>query len=305
MQLRGMGGPNMKKKMIITMLCGLAAFLSFCACTKQKEETEPVPMEGGRKVEYIEGLEEKIESKDIIAFSYSAPEYNVKCTKEGDKLHIISDGGYSDERDGSYFRLDYESDDLTFLNTLQEIAEKYELSKDNGYTCEVGGLPGGLGDTISVKYESGESIYKSSNQALTISEEAAAQIYEAFHQYAVKNGYDFNSEGSNVVLYNDADKEYLQGTWVGKHFGREFKAEFSGDRVKIYCDGKLTDDCGYSIYEGCVTTDELKDGVTEAKDEHDYEEFSEISCFRKCNDVSITAYFMKGSYSTDSLYKQE
>ena len=263
-----------------------------------------IPVDGGKKEEHLSGYKEKIESKDIVSFSYKGIDFIVKCEKEDNILHIESKGGNVYDRDGTYFVLDYNSDDLSFLKTLQKIVEDDDIAKENGHVVEVAGLPEGIGDTISIEYQSGETIYKSSNQAMTISEEASKHIYEAFHKMAVDNGLDFNSEESNVQLYDDADNVFLQGIWSGKHFGREFVVEFEGNRIKIYCDGELTDDCEYVIYEGSVRKNQLVEGKSSANSSYDYQEFSEISCFRKSNDFTIVAYFMKGSYSTDTLFKQ-
>ena len=135
--------------------------------------------------------------------------------------------------------------------------------------------------------------------------EAAKLIYDAFHEEALKNGLDFNTKGSNVKLYDDADEEFLQGTWKGTHFGREILAEFEGNRVKIYVDGKLTDDTEYIIFEGAVRPNRLKEGVTEPQSNHDYVEFEGCSCIRKMDEISLTAYFMKESYSTCRLLTQK
>lgn len=303
---------NVKNTFSKITIIAAALLLVFCSCTKEEEMAEPdggstnmIPVDGGTSVEQLHGYSENIKSRDILFFSYTGADFFVECEKENDALRILSRGGYSAQRDGTYFSLDYKSDDLSFLEILQKIIEDDEIAKDNGFVQRTDGLPEGLGDTIDVKYESGEAIYKSSNQAPTVSFDASQHIYDAFLELAEANGLDFTSAGSNVQLYDDADEEYLQGTWSGTHFGRQFTAEFEGSRVRIYCEGELTDDCEYVIYEGCVREDRLKEGVSEAESEYDYEEFSEISCFRKANDFTITAYFMKDSYSTDRLYKQD
>ena len=138
-----------------------------------------------------------------------------------------------------------------------------------------------------------------------IPKEAEDEIYEVFHKNAIENGYDFTSEKSNVELYNDATKEYVQGTWKGKHFGSEYKVEFNGTKIKIYKDGKLTDEGWYKIIDGDIVNDKPKKGVTIPKDRSDYEEFSDISIMKKKNDFTITMYFMKDGYSTDDLLKEE
>ena len=253
----------------------------------------------------IPGYEEVIKSKEIVKFEYYNGEFSVSCELKDNVLNVKSKGGNRSQRDGTYFILDYNAKDNTLLDKLQSIIDKYNLSKNNGYTHEVAGLPEGCGDRISVRYKSGENIWKSNNQAPTMSEEATKEIYNAFHECAKDNNLDFNSKGSNVLLYDDADIDYLQGTWIGKHFGKEYKVVFENNHVKIYEENKLTDDTNYIIIEGDVITDKVKDGITEPKDRFDYEEFKTISIMKKKNDFTIVAYFMKESYSTCDLLKQK
>ena len=162
-----------------------------------------------------------------------------------------------------------------------------------------------LSHTLSIKYKSGEKIWKYDNQSDIISKEAEEEIYELFKSNAIDNGFDFTTEGSNVELFNDADKDYVQGTWEGSHFGVKYKVVFEGTKIKIYKDDKLTDEGWYKIIDGDIVNDKPKKGVTIAKDKNDYEEFSDISMFRKKNDFTMTMYFMKESYSTDDLLKKE
>lgn len=252
----------------------------------------------------LDGYSDVIKSKEITSFEYTCGDFSVSAKVEEDGIHITSRGGYSTHRDGKYFILNYiYNGDV--MERIGELIDKYNLSINNGYTVHVNGLPEGLGDYLNVKYASDEAIYKVSNQCRMNSDEIVNAIYELFHSFAIENGLDFNSEGSNVLLYDDADCEYLQGTWKGKHFGDEFIVEFNGNHVKIYKDGKLDDDCDYNIYEGNIRTNKLKDGVSEATCENDYEEFNTISCMRKKNSFTIVAYFMKKSYSTCDLLKQD
>lgn len=253
----------------------------------------------------LKGYNEKINSTEIISFEYIGSSFSVSCELNGDILHVKSKGGNSTERDGTYFVLDYDSKSHDILNKLQDVIVKYKINKNNGYEYEVAGLPSGLGDTISVLYKSNEKIWKYSNQSPTISDEAVKEIYDIFHECALDNSYDFTSAGSNVLLYDDATKDYLQGTWKGSHFGKKYTIIFAGDNVKIYEDDKLTDDTNYVIIDGSVVSCELKDGVQLANTRHDYKEFSVISTISKKNSFTIVAYFMKDGYSTCDLLKQE
>lgn len=269
---------------------------------KHKEEV----IDGGTTKEgRLKGYEENIKSKDIVSFEYSCGKFKISCELKNDGLHINSKGGNSYHRDGTYFKLDYISKTNNILKELQDIIDKYNISKNNGYEHEVAGLDPSISTTIKVLYKSKEKIYKYDNQTRVITEEAEDEIYEVFHKNAIENGYDFTSEKSNVELYNDATKEYVQGTWKGKHFGSEYIVIFEGTKIKIYKDGELTDEGWYKIIDGDIVNDKPKKGVTIPKDRSDYEEFKDISIMKKKNDFTMTMYFMKDSYSTDDLLKQD
>ena len=252
----------------------------------------------------LPGYSETIKSKEIVSFKYDCGRFKVSCYLKDNELYVKSTGGYSFNRDGSYFKLDYKSKNTSILDELQSVIENYNISENNGYEHEISGIDPSLSTTIIVNYKSNEKIYKYDNQSNVISEEAEEDIYELFHKSAKENGFDFTSDGSNVELYNDATKEYVQGTWKGTHFGSEYKVIFEGTKIKIYKDGKLTDDTYYKIIDGDIVNDKPKKGVTLPKDKNDYEEFSDISIFRKNNDFIMTMYFMKDSYSTDDLKKE-
>lgn len=260
---------------------------------------------GGRHEFMLEGYTYSIESDDLVSFSFSDKNVSVYCGIEDGMLCVTSNGGNTTRRDGTRFSLRYNTDDMSILAKLNKVIKDYDMAKRNGYSCTVDGLPGGCGDSISAEYASGEKLYMYSNQMPTVHYEAAKLIYDIFHEEALKNGLDFNTKGSNVKLYDDADKDYLQGNWKGKHFGTEIIAEFEGEHVKIWCDGKLTDDTDYVIFEGNVRSNKLVEGVSEPTREYDYAEFEGCSCIRKKNEIMLTAYFMKESYSTCELLKQK
>ena len=252
----------------------------------------------------LKGYKEEIKSKDIISFEYQGFGIHLTCKLNSGKLKITSKGGNKEQRDGTYFNLDYESKDNKLLNKLQDIIEKYNISKNNGYEYEVAGLPEGLGDYISVTYKSEEKIWKYSNQNTIIGEEAKNEIYDAFHACAKENDLDFNSSGSNVQLYDDATIEYLQGTWEGTHFGKKYEVIFEDNNIKIYEDDKLTDDTNYKIIEGHIVKNKIKESIENPTNRYDYEEFKTISTISKKNDFTIIAYFLKESYSTCDLLRK-
>ena len=290
---------------VISLITLAVLAIAVVILSKGDEDMKEVIDGGTVKDRKLDGYSEDIKSKDIVKFEYTTGDFYLYCELIEDKLRVVSKGGYSNDADNPYFKIGYNSKDKTLLTDLQEIIDKYEISKNNGYEHETAGLPYGLGDTILVTYSSGEKIWKTSNQSPTIKEEASKEIYESFRKCAKANKLDFTSEGSNEALYDYADNNYLQGSWKGTHFGREFVVKFYGNYIKIYEDGKLTDDTRYVIVDGHVVTDKLKENIKDEKGYFDYEEFSVISTMTKKNDFTLTAYFMKDSYSTCDLLKQK
>lgn len=260
---------------------------------------------GSKHESYDDNAAKEILSDELISFDFSNKTISASCELKDDGLHVFASGGSSQRRDGTRFKLDYISCTDFLLKKLNSIIKQYDLARNNGYRCHVDGLPDGCGDSISAIYKSAEKLNMSSNQAPTVLSDASAAIYEAFHDDALKNGFDFNTSGSNVKIYDDADRKYLQGKWKGKHFGREIIAVFTGDTVKIFVEGKMSDNTEYTIYDGFVRANRLKEGKTKAESNHDYEEFEGCSCFAKNNSFTLTAYFLKNSYSTCSLYKDQ
>ncbi len=303
-----------KRGFVIPLLAAALCALLLCGCTQgdagkeptvETPEIDPIDMPGARREYTMDGYSEDIASEDVVLFAYDAPDFRVRCEKNADgSVSVQSSGGDVAARDGSGFRLDYTAADDGFLEKLQQLVAAHDLTADNGRVVNVGGLPEGYGDTLSVTYASGERIYKSSNESRTVSDEAAVAIYEAFRDMAVKNGFDFTTEGSNAPLYDDADEAFLQGTWKGTHFGSEYVAVFTGNRVQIYCDGELTDDTEYVVVRGSIRPNRLKEGVRAPEDEHDYEEFHDMSSMRKKNDIFLVGYFTKDAYSTVDLLRQ-
>jgi uncharacterized protein YxjI len=259
---------------------------------------------GGRHESQLEGYTDEIKSKDINSFDYGGTKAGLYAAKKDGKVLVTATGGGDTRRrEGKYFRIKLETDDYSIFNDLQEVVDKYEISRGNGYCVHVDGLPSGIGDRVHIEYESGEKIYKVSNQSLTISFDAADAIYDTFLKYVRKHGCDFTSAGSNQQLYDDADMEYVQGTWKGTHFGREVVATFDKDHITITIDGKVTDDnVPFIIFDGCVTSSNLQEGKTEAYDENDYDYLNGVSHFRKKNWFTMTAYFMQDSYSTCDMH---
>ena len=262
------------------------------------------PICGERHDSYIEGYNEEIKSKDIISFSYNNGDYSFSAKKENNKVQIsCSGGGKSNQRDGSLFKIRVETDDIGILTSLQDIIDRNNETQGNGHCIHVDGLPGGLGDTLEVEYQSGEKIYKTSNQTRTVSKSSIESFYTIFHESVKKEGFDFTTAGSNEKLFDDAEEEYLQGTWSGKHFGEEVEVTFNHNKVTIKINGKITDnEVEYTIYEGYVRKNELKEEVEDAKSAYDYKPFSSMEGFKKKNDFTLTGYFYNNASSTCDLF---
>ena len=60
----------------------------------------------------LQGYEEIIKSKNIITFDYNNPNYHLECKKDNNVINITATGGYSNERDGRYFKLNYNTKKL-------------------------------------------------------------------------------------------------------------------------------------------------------------------------------------------------
>lgn len=273
-------------------------------------------VDGGRSESKVDGLGDTIESHSVISFRYqaesamnmlfppalSADAFRVSCEQVGEgRVRIKASGGRAGRRDGSQFLLDYEADEDGFLEELDALIVEHRLFENNGSVIYVNGLPP-YGDSLSVEYASGERIYRADNQARTLSAAASDAIYEAFRTFTQKNGFDFTTDGSNVPVYDDADEAFLQGAWSGKHFGREVKAVFTGSHVKIWYDGKLTDDTDYVIIEGKVLPDRIKPDAANAYYPADaYERFNGVEMFCKYLGIGLTGYVYDGSSSTFTL----
>ena len=261
-----------------------------------------IPIEGGRHESKLEECSDVIESKNIVSFSYVGTDYLVSAITKDDKIEIYATGGGKyNLRDGSYFKIKYFTEDNSIFKELQEVIDKNNEIRGNGHCTHVDGLPAGIGDTLNVTYDSGEKLYKYSNQCPTVSPDTIKSFYDIFHKYVVKEGYEFNTEGSNIKLFDDADEEYLQGTWKGTHFGDNIEVTFKDKFVTIKVNEKVTDDnIEYIIVEGFVQKNKLKE-EKEGTSKYDYEDFEGVQCFSKKNWFTMTGHFHKESSSTCDL----
>ena len=259
-------------------------------------------IDGGRHESKLKECSDFIKSKNIISFSYVGTDYVVSAKKENNKVEITAKGGGKyNLRDGSYFIIKYDTEDDSIFKLLQDVIDENNETRGNGHCTNVAGLPAGIGDTLNVEYDSGEKLYKYSNQCPTVTPDSVKKFYDIFHNFVKKDGYDFTSEGSNVQLFDDPDEEYVQGTWKGKHFGDDIEVTFNGNKVTISVNGKIVDEEEYTIFEGVIVPNKLKDGIEKATSYHDYEFFKVVSHMTKKNWFTITAYFVENSYSTCDL----
>lgn len=251
------------------------------------------PVCGGRTEEYIKGLHDDIEITEILSFSFERQgDYTFKVSEEDGMYHVESSGMSRFGRDGTEFVLDYMTDGK-LVEKLREICIKYELSKDNGHTIHVAGLPPCGGETIDVRFKSGDRIYRSSNQGSMVPKDAFHEIFDAFRSDAKKHNFDFTTDKS-MINYDDADYTYLQGTWTGTHFGKHVYVEFIGENVTIMIDGKTTDKCKWQVVDGRVIPDNGEK----------YPKFNGMSCMTKYMANGLTAHFYENkSSSTASLMR--
>lgn len=294
----------LKTRITAMALALMVAVLSSCSVISGPIDG---PVDGGRNEYWDPNCRENIESEEMTSFYLSRDgEYSLKAEVQDDgKIRVNSLGGNEYERDGTRFTLDYVTADGELMEKLQALVKEYSLSKDNGHTETVGGLPFGIGETVSVEYESGEYIYRSSNQSRILDDEEAWMFYALFREDARANGYDFTTEDSQF-FYDDADEEFLQGTWTGKHFGTDVEVTFTGNHVVIVYGGEVTDDVDYVIIEGSIRPDILRDEPAGNRPEDDYEKFNGIESMRKAYDFMLTAYSMRGgAYSTFELLRKK
>ena len=270
----------------------------------------------GRHREYtIKEMPEKINSEKIVSFNLKLfepqrynfrvenPDYKDKQVlayvmslkkKDDGSIDVEAKGGnlYSTRRDGSAFIVRFNAGDLGYTELLQQLVKKYDLIKDNGRVSHTDGLPSGDGDTLDIVYDTGERIYKNANNRRILRFEAAYDIYSIFKKIANDNGLDFNTAGSNVQLYDDPTVEWLQGTWKGKHFGREVICIFKGNHIQIYHDGQLVDDADYVIVDGTVKP------AGKGAENGEYATFEFVTGLNKKNDFMLSGHLYKNKSSS-------
>ena len=125
----------MNKKVIylIFLTIFVIILISFIIVFIKKGSNNVQVEDGTVKERKIPGYKDIIKSKDIKTFYYNNSKYILECKKENNNINIKAEGNYSNERDGKYFKLDYNTKNINFLNEIQNIIDKYNISKKNGY----------------------------------------------------------------------------------------------------------------------------------------------------------------------------
>ncbi len=315
-----------KIKAAVFIMAGLAAIGAVTgAVMAVVNPEEDVPVCGGHHEYWDKSVSQEIKSEDITYFSFNAmtrmamlaipeqgpescPSYAVRMEKDdaGNVAVEARGGGESRHRDGTRFLVKYRVPDDGLPAALIQLVRKYNLSRDNGHVSHTDGLPSGDGETLSVRFASGESIYRNNNVFPLLERSASCAIYETFRSFAKKQGYDFTTAGSSESVYDDPTPEMLQGAWIGKHFGRDCRAEFSGNRVRIWYDGELTDDTEYVIFEGSVKPNRLSSRSSPDDKYPEYDSFNAFVSISKKNDFTLVGhvYRNKSSSSVELLHQK-
>jgi hypothetical protein len=202
-------------------------------------------------------------------------------------------------RNGLTFHVRFTAPDRDYTARLQDLVVRRSLIRNNGLVVHTYGLPSGDGDRLSVKYDSGEYIYRRINTGPLLDYDTAFEIYDLFRTMTRDQGLDFNTKGSNVQLYDDATEEFLQGTWKGTHFGNECTVIFTGNHVRIYYGGKLTDDADYVIDEGWIVPADQNGGKDRLR-------FQGVAVMSKKNSFTLSGTVLRNkASSTFDLRRQK
>ena len=201
-------------------------------------------------------------------------------------------------RDGSVFAVNFTTPDRGYTARLQDLVVRRSLIRNNGLVVHTYGLPSGDGDRLSVKYDSGEYIYRRINTGPLLDYDTAFEIYDLFRTMTRDQGLDFTTRGSNVTVYDDATEEFLQGIWEGRHFGTPCQVRFAGRHVQITYGGSLTDDTDYVIVDGWVRPD------TPSARKGGHAVFSALTGMSKKNSFTLNAgVYRNGASSSFELRK--
>lgn len=149
-----------------------------------------------------------IQSDTITKFEYTrGMEYDflAERTEEGTvHVKIITMEPYDLHADPA---IDYESTDLSLLTNLEKVIREHELSRENGYTVVVDGLPPGYGERLKVEYDTGEELFTRSNESYLFSDEIADAFSKAFRDHARAHGFAFEEHRNAEEEWKDDGEE--------------------------------------------------------------------------------------------------
>lgn len=150
----------------------------------------PMPeMCGGSVENRVAGLSETIKSDEIVSLGISC-NFSIVIGEFKYRYVSLYAVRMKDDKTYIFFTLDrnnesvYAITDFNILEKLQLLVREYNLSRNNGYSHYVNGLPDNFGGTININYASGERIYRSDNQSSVISPEATDKMAELFIEAA-------------------------------------------------------------------------------------------------------------------------
>lgn len=149
-----------------------------------------------------------IQSDTITKFEYTrGMEYDflAERTEEGTvHVKIIAMEPYDLHADQE---INYESTDFSLLTNLEKVIREHELSRENGYTVVVDGLPPGYGERLKVEYDTGEELFTRSNESYLFSDEIADAFSKAFRDHARAHGFTFEEPHEDSEEEWEADGE--------------------------------------------------------------------------------------------------
>ncbi|WP_157617830.1 hypothetical protein [Succinimonas amylolytica] len=320
----------LRKSLFLALLSGVAA--TGVAMAQFLDDFRDPPECGQHHEYWDKSLSSDIKSETIVHFEYNSfpgpgfivPEVSLEARPDSESepfpnfyvlfdrtpsgaVRVVARGGNNTgHRDGSRFVVRYEISDDGLPRELQTIVRKHNLSRDNGHVSHTDGLPTGDGSILSVRYDSGEAIYRGNNVFPLLDDAATREIYQAFRRAARRQGYDFTTAGSSEPVYDDPTVEMLQGIWKGKHFGRECVAEITGQHIRIFYDGELADDTDYVIFEGMVKPNRLAKNSSPDDKYPRYDNFRAFTSISKKNGFTIVGHvFRNGSSSSVELFRQD
>lgn len=143
-----------------------------------------------------------IQSDTIIRFEYTRGTYCDFLAERTEKGTVHVKIGMMEPYEAQVKRaIDYESTDLSLLTNLEKVIREHKLSRENGCTVVVDGLPPGYGERLKVEYDTGEELFTHSNEAYIFSDEIADAFCRTFQDHAKAHGFALEE-------HRDAEEEW-------------------------------------------------------------------------------------------------